>query len=58
MKISSVTTAWIFSILFLVLAIIGFISDLLPEEKVFLETNIILNFTHLITAMGFALVTK
>ena len=58
MKNSSVTTAWIFSILFLVLAITGFISDLLPEEKAFLETNIILNFTHLITAMGFALVTK
>ena len=58
MKNSSVTTAWIFSILFLVLAIIGFSSDLLPEEKAFLETNVILNFTHLITAMGFALVTK
>lgn len=57
-KNSSVTTAWIFSILFLVLAIIGFISDLLPEEKAFLETNVILNFTHLITAMGLALVTK
>ena len=58
MKNSSVTTAWIFSILFLVLAITGFISDLLPEEKAFLESNVILNFTHLITAMGFALVTK
>jgi len=58
MKKSSVTTAWIFSILFLVLAITGFISDLLPEEKAFLESNVILNFTHLITAMGFALVTK
>jgi len=58
MKNSSVTTAWIFSILFLLLAITGFISDLLPEEKTFLETNVILNFTHLITAMGFALVTK
>lgn len=58
MKNSSVTTAWIFSILFLVLAIFGFISDLLPEEKAFLETNVILNFTHLITAIGFALVTK
>ena len=57
-KNSSVTTAWIFSILFLVLAIIGFISDLLPEKKAFLETNVILNFTHLITAMGLALVTK
>ena len=58
MKSSSVTTAWIFSILFLVLAIVGFISDLLPEEEAFLETNVILNFTHLITAIGFALVTK
>jgi hypothetical protein len=57
-KNSSVTTAWIFSILFFLLAIIGFISDLLPEEKAFLETNTILNFTHLITAMGFALATK
>jgi len=58
MKSSSVTTAWIFSILFLVLAIAGFISDLLPEEEAFLETNVILNFTHLITTIGFALVTK
>lgn len=58
MKNSSVTAAWIFSILFLLLAITGFISDSLPEEKAFLETNVILNFTHLITAMGFALVTK
>ncbi len=58
MKNSSVTIAWIFSILFLVLAIAGFISDLLPEDKAFLETNVILNFTHLITAMGLALVTK
>ena len=58
MKNSSVPTAWIFSILFLALAIFGFISNLLPEEKAFLETNIILNFTHLITALGFALVTR
>jgi hypothetical protein len=58
MKNSSVTTAWIFSMLFLVLAIAGFISDLLPEEEAFLETNVILNFTHLITAIGFGLVTK
>ena len=58
MENSSVATAWIFSILFLVLAITGFISDLLLEENAFLETNVILNFTHLITAMGFALVTK
>ena len=58
MENSSVATAWIFSILFLVLAITGFISDLLLEENAFLETNVILNFTHLITAMGSALVTK
>lgn len=58
MKISSVTTAWIFSILYLVLAILGFISDLLPKNNAFLDINVILNFTHLITAIGLALVTK
>ena len=58
MKNSSIMTAWIFSILFFLLAVFGFISNLLPEEKAFLETNVILNFTHLITAFGFALVTK
>lgn len=58
MKNSSVSTAWIFSTLFFVLSVFGFISDFLPEDKAFLETNIILNLTHLITAIGFALVTK
>ena len=58
MKNSSVTTAWIFSILFLGLAIFGLISELLPKEHAFLDTNIVLNITHLITAIALALVTK
>jgi heme/copper-type cytochrome/quinol oxidase subunit 4 len=58
MKKSSVTTVWIFSALFLVLALLGFISDSLPVERAFFETNTILNLTHLITAIGFAVVTK
>jgi len=58
MKNSSVITVWIFSALFLVLAILGFISDSLPLERAFFETNTILNLTHLITAIGFAVVTK
>jgi len=58
MKNSSGTIAWIFSALFFVLALLGFISDLLPVEKAFLETNTILNLTHLITAVGFAFVAK
>ncbi len=58
MKNPSVTTAWIFSALFLVLALLGFISDSLSVERAFLETNTILNLTHLITAIGFAFVAK
>ncbi len=57
MKNSS-TIAWAFSILFLVLALLGFISDSLPVDSAFLETNTILNVTHLITAVGFAFVAK
>jgi hypothetical protein len=55
---SSSTIAWTFSVLFLVLALLGFISDSLPVDSAFFETNTILNFTHLITAVGFAFVAK
>ena len=57
MKSSSII-AWTFSVLFLVLATLGFISDSLPVDSAFLETNTILNLTHLITAVGFAVVAK
>jgi len=58
MKNLSGTTIWIFSAVFFVLALLGFISDLLPVEKAFLETNTIYNFTHLITAIVFVFVAK
>lgn len=58
MKNHVVTTSWTFSILFLVLAVLGFVSDSMPVESSFFETNIILNFTHLLTAIGFAIVAK
>ena len=57
MKSSSII-AWTFSVLFLLLATLGFISDSLPVDSAFLETNTILNLTHLITAVGFAVVAK
>ena len=58
MSINAITITWNFYALFLVLSILGFISNWLPIEKSFLETNAILNFTHLITAAGFSIVTK
>ena len=57
MKSSSII-AWTFSVLFLVLALLGFISDSLPVDSAFFETNTILNLAHLITAVGFAVVAK
>jgi heme/copper-type cytochrome/quinol oxidase subunit 4 len=58
MKNYAVTTAWTFSTLFLVLALLGFVSNSMPVERSLFETNIILNLTHLITAIGFAIVAK
>lgn len=58
MNINAALIAWTFYGVFLVLAILGFISDSLPINRAFLETNTILNFTHLITAIGFAVVSK
>ncbi len=50
--------AWVSSALFLALALLGFISDSLLIGKALFETNIILNLTHLITAIGLAIVAK
>ncbi len=58
MNINAVPIAWTFYGVFLILAILGFISDSLSIERAFLGTNTILNFTHLITAIGFAVVSK
>lgn len=58
MNFNSVTTAWAFSAVFLVLTILGFFTDSLPEGRDFLKTNMVINFTHLTTAIGFALVAK
>jgi len=58
MNINAATITWTFYGLFLVLSILGFISDWLPIEESFLETNVILNFTHLITAAGFVIASK
>jgi len=58
MNINATSISWTFYAIFLVLAILGFISDSLPINRAFLETNTILNFTHLITAIGFAVVSK
>ena len=58
MNINAASIAWTFYGAFLVLAILGFISDSLPIDRAFLGTNTILNLTHLITAVGFAVVSK
>ena len=58
MNINAASIAWTFYGVFLVLAILGFISDSLPIDRAFLGTNTILNLTHLITAVGFAVVSK
>ncbi len=58
MNINATSIAWTFYAIFLVLAILGFISDSLPIDRAFLGTNTMLNFTHLITAIGFAVVSK
>jgi hypothetical protein len=54
---AAIKTAWIFSALFLLLIVLGFISDLLPKESTFLKTNTIFNIVHLITIVGFISVT-
>jgi len=58
MHISVTTITWTFYGIFLVLAALGFISEYLPIEKAFLGTNMVLNLTHLITAIGFAAASK
>ena len=58
MNINAASIAWTFYGVFLVLAILGFISDSLPIDRAFLGTNTILNLTHLITAIGFAAASK
>jgi len=58
MNINATSISWTFYAIFLVLAILGFISDSLPIDRAFLGTNTMLNFTHLITAIGFAVVSK
>ena len=58
MNIKATSITWAFYGMFLVLAILGFISDLQPIDRAFLGTNMILNLTHLITAIGFAFVSK
>lgn len=58
MKNHAITTAWTFFILFLILAVLGFVSDSMPVESSLFETNAILNLTHLLTAIGFAIVAK
>ena len=58
MSINASSIAWAFYGAFLVLAVLGFISDSLPIEKAFLGTNTVLNLTHLITAIGFAVFSK
>ena len=58
MNTNVVSTTWTFCALFFILVTFGFISDLQPTDKVFLETNTVLNITHLITALGFAFVSK
>ena len=58
MNINAASMAWTFYALFLVLAALGFISDYQPADRVFLDTNMTLNFTHLITAIAFAVVSK
>ena len=58
MNISATSISWVFYGVFLVLAVLGFISEYFPIEKVFLETNTVLNITHLVTAIGFAAASK
>ena len=58
MNINAASMAWTFYAIFLVLAALGFISDHQPVDRVFLDTNMALNLTHLITAVGFAVVSK
>lgn len=58
MKNYAVTTAWTFSALFLVLALLGFVSGSMLVGRSLFETNTILNLTHLITAIGFTIVAK
>jgi len=58
MNISATSIAWAFYGIFLVLAVLGFVSESQPSEKNFLGTNTVLNLTHLVTAIGFAAASK
>lgn len=53
-----VAITWIFSVIFLVLALQKFIADLLSLEKDLLKTSMIEDFACLATAIGFVVVTN
>ncbi len=58
MRKNVTTITWIFSVIFLVLAAKGFIPNLLTVENDLFKTNEIEDLTYLITAIGFATITK
>ena len=53
MKNTSVILARIFSVLFLLSTVLGFVSDLLPIGSALLETNTILIMAHLALTLTF-----
>ena len=58
MSNDSVKVAWIFVAMFMWITLLGFIPNFFPGETVFLETYMLLNIIHLITAICFIVITR
>lgn len=58
MSNDSIKVSWIFAAMFLWVALLGFIPDVLLGERIFLETYSACKFIHLITAICFIIVTR
>lgn len=58
MNNTSIVLAWAYATIFLGITILGLISNSLPEEKAFFETNLTFNLVHLTTAIWFVFSTR
>lgn len=58
MNNTTIVLAWAYAAIFLGITISGLISNSLPEEKAFFETNLTFNLVHLTAAIWFVFSTR
>ncbi len=58
MNNKTIVLAWIYAFIFLGITVLGLISNSLPGEKAFFETNLTFNLVHLTTAIWFVFSTR